>query len=88
MAWRPCMSCAFDYDLSQQRLQEVSFFSSRYHNCHNFSKFIMNKTYNFQCKVTYIKITNTIISVLRGKSLKESYDLFVHNSLYLELFIH
>ena len=47
----------------------------------------MNKTCNFQSKVTYIKITNTLISVLRRKSLKESYDLFVHNSLYLELFI-
>ena len=88
MAWRPWMSCAFNYDLSQQRLQEVSFFSSRCHNCRNFSKFIMNKTCNFQCKVTYIKITNTLISVLRRKSLKESHDLFVYNSLYFELFIH
>jgi hypothetical protein len=31
----------------------------------------MNKTCNFQSKVTYIKITNTLISVLRRKSLKE-----------------
>jgi len=38
----------------------------------------MNKTCNFQCKVAYIKITNTLISVLRRKSLKESHDLFVH----------
>ena len=53
-----------------------------------FSKFIMNTTCNFQCKVTYIKITNTLISVLRRKSLKESHDFFVHNSLYFELFIH
>ena len=57
MAWRSWMSCAFNYDLSQQRLQEVSFFSSRCHNCRNFSKFIMNKFCNFQCKVRYIKIT-------------------------------
>ena len=82
MAWRPWMSCAFDYDLSQPWLQEVYFFSPRCHDCRNFSKFIMNKACNFQCKVTYIKITNTLISVLRRKSLKESRDLFVHNSLY------
>ena len=82
MAWRPWMSCAFDYDLSQPWLQEVYFFSPRCHDCRNFSKFIMNKACNFQCKVTYIKITNTLISALRRKSLKESRDLFVHNSLY------
>ena len=55
-------------------------FSSRCHNCRNFSKFIMNKTCNFQCKVTYIKITNTLISVLKRKSLKESHDLFYISS--------
>ena len=32
-----------------------------------FSKFIMNKTCNFQSKVTYIKITNTLIFSIKKK---------------------
>jgi hypothetical protein len=38
-------------------------------------------TCNFQCKVTYIQIANTSISLLWRNSLKESHDRFVHNSL-------